>query len=29
MRNRDVSLKEYVIQQTKSTGILPCIKLHQ
>ncbi len=27
-RSRDVSLKEYVIQQTKSTGILPCIKLH-
>ncbi|MBS7262127.1 MAG: bifunctional 4-hydroxy-2-oxoglutarate aldolase/2-dehydro-3-deoxy-phosphogluconate aldolase [Eubacteriales bacterium] len=29
MRNRDISLKEYVIAQTKSTGILPCIKLHQ
>lgn len=29
MRNRDISLKEYVIQQTKSTGILPCIKLHK
>lgn len=29
MRNRDVSLKEYVIEQTKSTGILPCIKLHK
>lgn len=29
MRSRDVSLKEYVIAQTKSTGILPCIKLHQ
>ena len=29
MRSRDISLKEYVIQQTKSTGILPCIKLHQ
>ncbi len=29
MRSRDVSLKEFVIQQTKSTGILPCIKLHQ
>lgn len=29
MRSRDVSLKEYVIQQTKSTGILPCIKLHE
>lgn len=22
-------MKEYVIQQTKSTGILPCIKLHE
>lgn len=29
MRSRDVSLKEYVIKQTKSTGILPCIKLHK
>ena len=29
MRSRDISLKEYVIAQTKSTGILPCIKLHQ
>ena len=29
MRSRDISLKEYVIQQTKSTGILPCIKLHE
>ncbi len=29
MRKSDQSLKEYVIQQTKSTGILPCIKLHQ
>lgn len=29
MRSRDISLKEYVIQQTKSTGILPCIKLHK
>lgn len=28
-RSRDVSLKEYVIHQTKSTGILPCIKLHE
>lgn len=28
MRKSDQSLKEYVIQQTKSTGILPCIKLH-
>ena len=29
MRKSDMSLKEYVIQQTKSTGILPCIKLNQ
>ena len=29
MRNRDISLKEYVIAQTKATGILPCIKLHK
>ena len=29
MRKSDMSLKEYVIHQTKSTGILPCIKLHQ
>lgn len=29
MRNRDISLKEYVIEQTKATGILPCIKLHK
>ena len=29
MRKSDQSLKEYVIQQTKSTGILPCIKLHE
>ncbi len=29
MNRSDVSLKEYVIAQTKSTGILPCIKLHQ
>ncbi|MBQ3036486.1 MAG: bifunctional 4-hydroxy-2-oxoglutarate aldolase/2-dehydro-3-deoxy-phosphogluconate aldolase [Lachnospiraceae bacterium] len=29
MRSRGVSLKEYVIAQTKSTGILPCIKLHK
>ena len=28
MRKSDQSLKEYVIQQTKGTGILPCIKLH-
>ncbi len=26
---RDISLKERVIQYTKSTGILPCIKLHK
>lgn len=29
MRKSDISLKEYVISQTKSTGILPCIKLHK
>lgn len=29
MRKSDQSLKEYVIQQTKATGILPCIKLHK
>lgn len=29
MRRSDMSLKEYVINQTKSTGILPCIKLHK
>ena len=29
MLNINMSLKEYVIQQTKSTGILPCIKLHK
>ncbi|MBP3393544.1 MAG: bifunctional 4-hydroxy-2-oxoglutarate aldolase/2-dehydro-3-deoxy-phosphogluconate aldolase [Lentisphaeria bacterium] len=29
MSRSDMSLKEYVIHQTKSTGILPCIKLHQ
>lgn len=29
MRKADQTLKEYVIQQTKTTGILPCIKLHQ
>lgn len=29
MRKSDMSLKEYVINQTKSTGVLPCIKLHQ
>ena len=29
MRKSDMSLKEYVINQTKSTGILPCIKLHK
>ena len=26
---RDLSLKEYVVSQTKKTGVLPCIKLHQ
>ena len=29
MRKSDMTLKEYVIQQTKATGILPCIKLHK
>lgn len=29
MRKQDQTLREYVIQQTKSTGILPCIKLHK
>ena len=29
MRHSDQSLKEYVIQQTKRTGILSCIKLHR
>lgn len=29
MRKSDQTLKEYVIQQTKTTGVLPCIKLHQ
>lgn len=29
MSRSDMSLKEYVISQTKSTGILPCIKLHR
>lgn len=29
MDRGDMSLKEYVIAQTKSTGIVPCIKLHQ
>lgn len=29
MISRDISLKEYVIGQTKATGILPCIKLHE
>ena len=28
MNRSDISLKERVIQYTKSTGILPCIKLH-
>ncbi|MBR4079162.1 MAG: bifunctional 4-hydroxy-2-oxoglutarate aldolase/2-dehydro-3-deoxy-phosphogluconate aldolase [Christensenellaceae bacterium] len=26
---RDISLKEYAVQQTKSTGVVPCIKLHE
>jgi len=29
MSRDDTSLKETVIHQTKATGILPCIKLHQ
>lgn len=29
MRKADQTLKEYVIQQTKTAGVLPCIKLHQ
>ena len=29
MRKADQTLKEYVIAQTKATGILPCIKLHR
>ncbi len=29
MRKPGQSLKEYVIEQTKTTGILPCIKLHK
>ncbi len=29
MRSRDISLKEYAISQTKSTGVVPCIKLHE
>lgn len=29
MRSRDLTLKEYAIQQTKKTGVLPCIKLHK
>ena len=29
MRRRHISLKEYAISQTKSTGVLPCIKLHE
>ena len=29
MNRSDISLKERVIQYTKSTGILPCIKLHK
>ncbi len=26
---RDISLKEYAIQQTKGPGVVPCIKLHE
>ncbi len=29
MNRSDLSLKEYVIQQTKSSGVVPCIKLHK
>ena len=29
MRSRYISLKEYAISQTKSTGVVPCIKLHE
>ena len=29
MSRSDQTLKEYVINQTKSTGVLPCIKLHK
>lgn len=29
MNRSDMSLKEYVIQQTKSSGVVPCIKLHK
>ena len=29
MRSRDISLKEYAISQTKNTGVVPCIKLHE
>jgi 2-dehydro-3-deoxyphosphogluconate aldolase/(4S)-4-hydroxy-2-oxoglutarate aldolase len=29
VRSVNQSLKEYVVQQTKATGILPCIKLHE
>ena len=29
MSRDDLTLKEYVVAQTKSTGILPCIKLHE
>jgi 2-dehydro-3-deoxyphosphogluconate aldolase/(4S)-4-hydroxy-2-oxoglutarate aldolase len=28
-QNRDKSIREIVIEATKATGILPCIKLHQ
>ncbi len=29
MIKRDMSLKEYAIAQTKSSGVVPCIKLHE
>ena len=29
MNRSDKTLREFVIEQTKSTGILPCIKLHK
>lgn len=29
MIRRDISLKEYAVQLTKSSGVVPCIKLHE
>ena len=29
MNRSDMSLKEYVIHQTKTSGVVPCIKLHK